>query len=188
MTVLGTLADFVVQSDASALPAPQRAAQRRHVLDALIAAAAGARTAEGKKLAVLFGARAQPEIIGQRAAAMRLSEIDDIHLPSCTTPSASAVATALSLVDGPCDPVRLASAIWVGTEVMTRIGAAAHGPDILYRGIWPSYLAAPIAAAATAARMRNLDAGATADALSLALMLTAGGVGRLHASPSARWV
>ena len=71
---------------------------------------------------------------------------------------------------------------------MTRIGAAAHGPDILYRGIWPSYLAAPIAAAATAARMRNLDAGATADALSLALMLTAGGVGRLHASPSARWV
>ena len=35
--------------------------------------------------------------IGRRAAAIRLTEIDDIHLPSCTTPSAGVVPVALLL-------------------------------------------------------------------------------------------
>jgi 2-methylcitrate dehydratase PrpD len=131
-----------------------------------------------------------PEIIGQRAATIRLSEIDDIHLPSCTTPSAVAVAVALSLAAHAdrFDPVQVASAIWAGTEVMTRMGEAVRGPDILYRGVWPSCFAAPLSAAATAARMGGLDARQTADALSLALMLTTRGTGRPHGSPSGRWV
>jgi 2-methylcitrate dehydratase PrpD len=200
MTVLETLAAFVTKADAAALPAAEQAAQRRHLLDTVVAAAAAARSGEGRALATLFRARALPEIIGQRAATIRLSEIDDIHLPSCTTPSAAAVATALSLAaeaaaagpvaaqHGGCDPGRVASAVWAGTELMTRLGEAVRGPDILYRGIWPSYLAAPLAVAATAARMRELDPRQTTDALSLALMLSAGGVGRMHGSPSARWV
>src|SRR5262245_17007003 len=108
MTVISKLAEFVAKADVTALPATERAVQQNHVLDALVAAAAAARTGEARSLAVLFGARAQPERIGQRAATIRLSEIDDIHLPSCTTPSAAAVATALSLaVDaGDFDPVR----------------------------------------------------------------------------------
>src|ERR1700681_4627077 len=97
MTVISQLADFVAQANAAALPATEQALQRRHVFDAVVAAAAGARTAEARSLAELLGARASLEIIGQRAATIRLSEIDDIHLPSCTTPSAAAVAVALSL-------------------------------------------------------------------------------------------
>jgi 2-methylcitrate dehydratase PrpD len=188
MTVLGQLADFVAQANAAALPPAEQELQRRHIMDAVVAAAAGARTREGRSLATLLGGRALPEVVGQRAATIRLSEIDDIHLPSCTTPSAAAVATALSLAQPPVDPVQVASAIWAGTEVMTRMGQAVRGPEILYRGVWPSCFAAPLAVAATAARMRGLDAAQTADALSLALMLSTRGTGRPHGSPSARWV
>jgi len=85
------------------------------------------------------------------------------------------------------DPDAVASAIWVGTEIMTRIGVAASGPQILYRGIWPTYLAAPVAAAATAARLFGLDEPHSGHALSLAFMLMAGGVGRIHGAPSGRW-
>src|SRR5580704_17661502 len=190
MSVLDQLAEFVTQADAAALPDAERTLLRRHALDAVVAAAAAAPTAEGRGLAALFGARGLPDLVGQRAATIRLSEIDDIHLPSCTTPSAAAVAYALSLAaqGGRYDPAEVASAIWAGTEVMTRMGEAVHGPDILYRGVWPSCFAAPLAVAATAARMRGLDARRTADALSLALMLATRGNGRPHGSPSARWV
>jgi 2-methylcitrate dehydratase PrpD len=190
MTVLGQLADFVAQANAAALSPAEQALQRRHILDAVVAAAAGARTAEARSLAALLRGRALPETVGQRAATIRLSEIDDIHLPSCTTPSAAAVATALSLAAHAqrFDPAQVASAIWVGTEVMTRMGQAVRGPEILYRGVWPSCFAAPLAVAATAARLRGLDASRTADALSLALMLSTRGTGRPHGSPSARWV
>jgi 2-methylcitrate dehydratase PrpD len=85
------------------------------------------------------------------------------------------------------DPDTIASAIWVGTEIATRIGAAIDGPRVLYRGIWPTYLAAPVAAAATAARLMGLNETRTTHALSLAVMLIAGGVGRIHGAPSGRW-
>ena len=71
---------------------------------------------------------------------------------------------------------------------MTRMGQAVRGPEILYRGVWPSCFAAPFSAAATAARMTGFDARQTTDALSLALMLSTRGTGRPHGSPSARWV
>ncbi len=190
MTILAELADFVAQANAAALAPAEQALQRRHIFDTVVAAAAGARTAEARSLAALLGARASPEIIGQRAATIRLSEVDDIHLPSCTTPSAAAVAVALSLAAelGRFDPVEVASAVWAGTEVMTRMGQAVRGPEILYRGVWPSCFAAPLAAAATAARMSGLGARQTADALSLALMLSTRGTGRPQGAPSARWV
>ena len=190
MTVISQLAEFVAQANVAALPDAEQTLQRRHILDAVVAAAVGARTGEARSLAALLGARALPEIIGQRAATIRLSEVDDIHLPSCTTPSAAAVAVALSLAAqaGRFDPVQVASAIWAGTETMTRMGEAVRGPEILYRGVWPSCFAAPLSAAATAARMHGFDAQQTAHALSLALMLSTRGTGRPHGSPSARWV
>src|SRR5437016_2153475 len=133
MTVNHQLAGFVAQADAAALPAAVQALQRRHIFDAVVAAAAGARTGEAGSLGALLGTRASPEIIGQRASTIRLSEIDDIHLPSCTTPSAAAVAVALSLAAQTerFDPAQVASAIWVATETMTRMGQAVRGPDIL---------------------------------------------------------
>src|SRR5262249_7816382 len=113
---------------------------------------------------------------GMQAAIVRYTEIADIHTPSCTTPSSITVPAALGLAraQGQFDPERVASAIWVGTELMTRLGAAIDGARILYRGIWPTYFTAPLASAAVTARMRSMGTEETAHALSLALMLAAG--------------
>ncbi len=71
---------------------------------------------------------------------------------------------------------------------MIRLGAAIDGPSVLYRGIWPSYFAAPFGAAAVAARLLRLDDKQTANALSAALIMAAPGTGH-HAAPTTmRWL
>src|SRR5580704_6106357 len=188
-SVIGELASFVTGAKASALPAAERERLALHLTDTVVAALAGASIPEGNALQKFGDAPSLADRIGRRAAATRLTEIDDIHLPSCTTTSAGIVPVALALAASSqnFDPDTVASAIWAGTEIMTRIGIAAGGTQILYRGIWPTYLAAPIAAAATAARLFGLDEARTSHALSLAFMLMAGGVGRIHGAPSGRW-
>ena len=182
MSVIREWAAFVCAASAASLPAAERAVQRRHVADTLLAAVAGNRTSEGRALRALFVQPALTEAIGMQAAVIRHTEIDDIHLRSCTTPSSVAVPAALALARdlGDFDPERVASAIWAGVELMTRLGAAVQGPRILYRGIWPTYLTAPLGAAAVAARLWRLSEAATAQVLSLALMLTAGRSGRFQ--------
>jgi 2-methylcitrate dehydratase PrpD len=189
VSVIGELASFVAGAKASGLPAADRERLRLHFIDTMVAARVGALIPEGRALQSLGDDGALAIRIGRQAAAIRLTEIDDIHLPSCTTPSAGVVPVALMLAaqQQKCDPGEVASAIWAGTEIMTRIGVAARGPQILYRGIWPTYLAAPVAAAATSARLMGLSEARTGHALSLAVMLMAGGVGRIHGAPSGRW-
>jgi 2-methylcitrate dehydratase PrpD len=189
VSVVGELASFVVGAKASSLPAAEQERLRLHLTDTAVAALAGSSIAEGKALANFGDAGSVGGRIGRLAAAIRLTEIDDIHLSSCTTPSAGVVPVALTLAAHAqtFDPGEIASAIWVGTELATRIGTAVNGPQVLYRGIWPTYLAAPLAAAATAARLMRLNETRTANALSLAAMLMAGGVGRIHGVPSGRW-
>jgi 2-methylcitrate dehydratase PrpD len=182
MSELRDLAAFVCGASVNALPATERAIQRRHVADTLIGAAVGAWTEEGRNLRYLMPRDSVADVAGMQAAIVRHSEIDDIHTPSCTTPSSVTVPTALALAraGGIRDPERVASAIWVGTELLVRLGVAIDGARILYRGIWPTYFAAPLAAAAIAARLGSLSADETAHALSLALMLTAGRSGRFQ--------
>jgi 2-methylcitrate dehydratase PrpD len=189
VSVIGELASFVAGAKASGLPAVDREPLRLHFIDTVVAARVGALIPEGRALQSLGDDGALAVRIGRQAAAIRLTEIDDIHLPSCTTPSAGVVPAALMLAarEQKFDPGEIASAIWVGTEIMTRIGVAVRGPQILYRGIWPTYLAAPVAAAATSARLMGLNEARTGHALSLAVMLMAGGVGRIHGAPSGRW-
>ena len=189
MSVIAELASFVTGAKASALPASEQVRLRLHLTDTAVAALAGPRIPEGQALNSFGDDGSLPSRIGRRAAAIRLTEIDDIHLPSCTTPSAGVVPVALGLAAHlqKFDTEEIASAIWVGTEITTRFGMAAGGPQILYRGIWPTYLAAPVASAATAARILGLDETRTGHALSLACMLMAGGVGRIHGAPSGRW-
>jgi 2-methylcitrate dehydratase PrpD len=189
VSVIDELASFVTGAEASGLPEAQRERLALHLTDTVVAALAGARIPEGKALQNFGNARALADRIGRRAASIRLTEIDDIHLPSCTTPSAGIVPVALALAasEQNFDAEDVASAIWAGTEITTRIGVAAGGPQILYRGIWPTYLAAPVGAAAAAARLFGLDEARTSHALSLAFMLMAGGVGRIHGAPSGRW-
>jgi 2-methylcitrate dehydratase PrpD len=98
------------------------------------------------------------------------------------------VALALARERGDCNPETVASAIWVGTELMTRLGVAIDGARVLYRGLWPTYFTAPLGAAAIAARIRGLNEEQTAQALSLALMLSAGRSGRFQGALPGRSV
>ena len=182
MSIIRDWAAFVCGAKVTTLPQGQQAAQRRHVADTLIAAVAGSRTTEGRALGTLVPRATVSDAVGLQAAIIRHTEIDDIHTRSCTTPSSVTVPTALSLARelGEFDPVEVASAIWIGTELMTRLGAAIDGARVLYRGLWPTYFTAPLAAAAIAARIWRLDETQTAHALSLALMLAAGRSGRCH--------
>jgi 2-methylcitrate dehydratase PrpD len=189
VTVISELAAFVAGAKASALPAAQRERLRLHLTDTVVAAVAGVHIPEGQALHALGSGNDVAGQIGRQAAAARLTEIDDIHLASCTTPSAGIVPVALRLAAHfrQFDPDQLADAIWAGTEMTVRLGLAIDGPQVLYRGIWPTYFAAPVGAAAAAARMLGLDEARAAHALSLAFMLVAGGVGRIHGAPSGRW-
>ena len=82
----------------------------------------------------------------------------------------------------------MTAAILAGYEAMTRLGRAIDGPAILYRGIWPTYFAAPFGIAAVAARLFRLDARQTANALALALTFAAPGVGHHNAATTSRWL
>ena len=188
MTLIEQVAEFVTDADAARLPPSDRAVQRMHFCDAIVAAVVGARTDEGSRLAKLCQ-EARLGDLARVGAQIRLTEIDDIHLPSCTTPHSAIAPIVLALAArNPSTASRAADALWVGIEVMTRFGVAVRGPDILYREIWPTYLAAPLAVCAAACRMSALDAARTAQALSIALTLSAGGSGRFRQSPSARWL
>ena len=103
-------------------------------------------------------------------------------------PAALTLAAALPPIasDG-ITPPDVMAAILAGYEVMTRLGRAIDGPTILYRGIWPTYFAAPFAIAAVTARLCRLDERASANALALALTVAAPGVGRHNAASSSRW-
>jgi 2-methylcitrate dehydratase PrpD len=182
MSIIRDWAAFVCGAAAAALPEAERAIQRRHVADTLVAAVAGSRTSEGRALRAVLPHAAICDVIGMQAAVIRHTEIDDIHTRSCTTPSSVTVPAALALARdrGDFDPDQVASAIWVGTELMTRLGAAVDGARILYRGLWPTYFTAPLGAAAIASRLWRLDEAQTAHALSLALMLSAGRSGRFQ--------
>ena len=189
MSVIPQLARFVREASLARLPVDEQAMARRHVADCAMAGVAGARTHEAAAFRGL-GAGGGDNAIAVAATIARHSEVDDIHLPSCTTPSSVAVPVALLLASeqGEHDPARVADAIWVGTELVTRLGVAIDGANALYRGVWPTCVGAPLGVAAVAARLWGLDQTTTEHALSLSLMLMGGRTGRFQGSLSGRWV
>ena len=186
MSTLAELGAFAAGASMELQSAATRDIQRRHFIDALAATVAGASTEDSRALADVLPDRP----LGRRVAAARLSEVDDIHCASCVTPSSVVVPAALTAIE--CergtDPACLADALWVGTELMTRLGVAIDGARILYRGIWPTYFCAPFGVAATIGRLIGLDAGEMTNALALALNLTAGAVGRRDRARAPRWL
>jgi 2-methylcitrate dehydratase PrpD len=58
----------------------------------------------------------------------------------------------------------------------------------LYRGIWPSYVAAPFAVAAVASRLLGLTETQVAHALGIALVLASPGVARPSGTTTSRWL
>src|SRR6476620_214229 len=188
MTALEQLGAFVAthQPDERA-----RADARLHAADLIGAWIAACGTAEGR---ALMAFRKDADALGDRlainVALARLSEIDDIHLGAMITPGAIVVPSALTIAASLPDVEAgdIAAAIVVGYEAMIRLGAAIDGPSVLFRGLWPSYFAAPFGAAAVAARLFRLDGRQTANALSAALIMAAPGTGH-HAAPTTmRWL
>jgi len=194
MSIVGDLATFAREASAASLPADERAMLARHVADVAVAGVAGARTHEARALRALGAGAGRDNEIAVAASIVRHTEVDDIHLPSCTTPSSVAVPVALMLAgeEGDSqrglDAARVADAIWVGAELVVRFGVAIDGPNALFRGVWPTAVAAPLGVAAVAARLWKLDQARTEHALSLALMLMAGRTGRFQGALSGRWV
>jgi 2-methylcitrate dehydratase PrpD len=198
MTVLEQLGTFVAHSGA---PSQRlREILELHVVDIVGAWIASLPTPEGAALlrwrAVSDEGAAPGSThrlrldVATHCALARLSEIDDIHLASTTTPGAivvpAAVAVAAALRNR--DPDALAAAMIAGYEVMVRFGQAIDGPSVLYRGIWPTYFATPLSIAAVAARLLDLDAKQCAHALALALVRSAPGVGRHNLTTTSRWL
>jgi 2-methylcitrate dehydratase PrpD len=194
MTALEKLGGYIAESRR-----PSEALRKLveiHLIDTVGAWIAGAGTVEGKNL-LRFRAMTSKGQAGEalapdlatRCALARLSEIDNIHLSSMTTPGAIIIPGALTLAAAAPGITGddVIAAIIAGTEAMTRLGRAVDGPSILYRGIWPTYFAAPFGMAAVAARLLKLEAERTADALALALTLAAPAVGQHSRATTSRW-
>jgi 2-methylcitrate dehydratase PrpD len=197
MTALEQLGTYIAASPRGPVSNDTLELLDLHILDTIAAGIAAAQTGEGRAL-LAFRARMQEGgqaggplalDLATRCALARLSEVDDIHLASMTTPGAIVIPGALSMAAAmpQATPGDVIATILAGYEVMTRLGRAIDGPAILYRGIWPTYFAAPLGIAAAAARMLRLDAAATAHALALALTCSAPGVGHHNAATAARW-
>ncbi|MCP1120213.1 2-methylcitrate dehydratase PrpD [Robbsia andropogonis] len=180
MTLIDTIAQRIASgpsSDAMASAAPTLSI---HVLDTVGAWIAGRATREGRHL---YGLREGSVAIRKLfdssfldnvsllTATTRLTEVDDIHMGSCTTPGALVVMTALAAdaASGSLYPDCFTEVLHVGYEVMTCLGEAVSGSEILHQGVWPSLLLAPITTAAIMSKHLNLDAERTAHALSIAL-------------------
>src|SRR6516164_4461815 len=195
MTALERLGSHVAASGRERASDAARELVELHLIDTVGAWIASTRSVEGSSLLQFRaamrarGERAWALDLATRCALARLSEIDDIHLPSMTTPGAIVIPGALTLAAtlpavGADDVI---AAILAGVEAMTRLGRAVDGPAILYRGIWPTYFAGPFGIAAVAARLFKLDAQASAHALALALTLAAPAVGHHNAATTSRW-
>lgn len=162
-----------------------------HIADAVIALLAGRASSEGNAI-IEFSVRTERSplaMISANAAAMRLSEIDDIHRPSAVTASAIAVPAALGMAKlASASPQRFTDAILVGQALSIRLAMALGGVGLMARGMWPSYLVAPFGAAAAAGRMLGLPPERMRHALALALAQTPHQVGRSMGSRPGRWL
>src|SRR5258708_39675202 len=198
MTTLEQLGAFVAQSS---VPSQHlREILALHVADIVGAWIASLPTPEGAALLRWRAASGEGAAAGSihrlrldvatHCALARLSEVDDIHLASTTTPGAIVVpgAVAVAAAWRNRNPDALAAAMMAGYEVMVRFGQAIDGPSVLYRGIWPTYFATPLGIAAVAARLLDLDAQRCAHALALALVRSAPGAGHHNLTPPSRWL
>jgi 2-methylcitrate dehydratase PrpD len=169
VTTLEALADFVHRLDLGELSSERCDRLELHLLDTLGAGRAGATTEEGKKLRAVA---AEPASLAANVAMTRATEMDDIHVASCTTPGSVVVPAALSLDTE--SPSTFLAALAAGYELMIRLGLAIDGPAVLARAVWPTFFAAPLGSAAVASRILGLTVEQTAGAFASALAVTSG--------------
>ena len=193
MASLETLGAYVARDIRNQVSDDVRALLALHFTDTVTAWIATRATREAQVLRQFQSEAKQNDAdvgldILTNCALTRLSEVDDIHLASMITPGSIVIPGALAIAaQVPTDPVALSEAIVAGYEAMIRLGLAVDGPGILYRGIWPTYLAAPFGIAAVAARLFDLSAEEASHALAVALTLAPPGVGHHNAPTGSRW-
>jgi 2-methylcitrate dehydratase PrpD len=169
MNTLAALAEFVQSRELDDLPPARFEHLKLHLADTLGAAAM----------------QTKPGDLVSTTAAIRSSEIDDIHLTSCTTPGSVIVPTCLAL--GLPTVKALFAAMAAGYELLIRLGRAINGPVVLRKRVWPTYFAAPLGSAAAASRAYGLNVQKTAGALSTALTLSVGTSSPARSSDASRW-
>lgn len=192
--------DALAELAATGSGAAHRERLALHAADGVLALLAGEGTSEGKALHAFF-ARTEPTPLGAaagNAAVMRLTEIDDIHRPSMVTATAIALPAALAMgahgLGVPGAQARLPDtglfldALFAGHEVAVRMARALGGARLLEKGIWPSYVVAPVGAAAAAGRMLGLGPDRMRHALALALSQTPRIVGKSSGERPGRWL
>jgi 2-methylcitrate dehydratase PrpD len=178
-----------------------------HIFDTLGAGLAGACTEEGKIHGNLikemfsflegtgvpvagFGFSAPlPYAVFLSCISARLTETDDIDIASCTTPGSVVVPAALSLgfYTG-ASGKEFMEGVVAGYEVITRLGAAVNGPEIIYRGIWPTYLCAAIGVAVVGSKILGLTSEQIKNALAISMTLSTGISGRTKGGLTSRWL
>ena len=188
----------VLETWAQALAAPAPAHDERlslHLIDTVGAWIAGAGSAEGREIAgsmegklALLG-DGPLDRLALAVATTRLTEIDDIHRASCVTAGAVVIPTAVIMARAlGATSAQFAQGLRNGYETMMRLGMAVNGPGILARGVWPTYLAAPMGAAAVASALLGLTPSQTAHAMAIALAQTSGAPGGHGPGRSSRWL
>ena len=188
----------VLENWAQALAAPAPAHDERlslHLIDTVGAWIAGAACAEGREIAgsmegklALLG-DGPLDRLALAVATTRLTEIDDIHRASCVTAGAVVIPTAVIMARAlGATSAQFAQALRNGYETMMRLGMAVNGPGVLARGVWPTYLAAPMGAAAVASALLGLNPSQTAHAMAIALAQTSGAPGGHGPGRSSRWL
>lgn len=191
-SALTRFAAWIQSDDLRQMPPDRLDRVKQHIVDTVGALIAGSRLDAGAaagRFAAGIGDRIGSLIVAGCADA-RSTEIDDIHLASCTTPGSVIVPTALALASaGNIRTVNeFCAAVLAGYEALIRFGVALDGPMALHRGVWPTHAAAAFGSAATASRVYNLNPDDTAGALATALAF---GSGRpVSADPpfSSRWI
>ncbi|MBX5437716.1 MAG: MmgE/PrpD family protein [Alicyclobacillaceae bacterium] len=197
MSVLECLAEHLAAVQYDEISEGAKIALADHWLDTVAAMIGGAFTDDGRQLlsfqrasgprwGVADGAAGR---VWLRSALTRLTEVDDIHRSSCTTPGSIVIPAALTVagIAPEADVSRLCSAVLAGYELVTRLGQAIDGTGVLYRGIWPTYFCAAFGAAATAARLLGLNTRESAYALAIALTVSAGGSSPSEQRYPCRW-
>ena len=204
MKALASLADFAVNARVGDFPERVGDKLRLHLFDTIVAAMVGQTTEEGKAAARFINASGLDLMPGETlantvppsvralhlSAVARCTEIDDIHMASCTTPGSVVVPTALAMAEWSreCSDDIFLAALLVGYEGMIRFGMAVDGPKILYKGVWPTCLVAGIGATLTAARFIGLSADETANALGAVISLAPVLEGRPVGPVASRWL
>jgi 2-methylcitrate dehydratase PrpD len=194
MSTLNAIAEAIAALSYDDLSEELRDAARKRIYDTTGATAVGLATPEGhglKRLTESIGSGSKPgiaDLIRLHVAATRCTEIDDINIASCATVGSVIVPLAAAAADEySYDDRSVITAVVAGYQAMVRLGTAIDGANILYKGIWPTYAAAPFAAAAVGAKLLELDTEGTANALALGLSRTVFMQGRNAAGLSPRW-